>query len=79
MSGEVDWTVNRTQLNMVVWEETGEERRGEERRGIPGLDIWDNLEPDITLERVLSRVREPGCDARAVETVVVVRDSFSKN
>ena len=29
MSGEVDWTVNRTQLNMVVWEETGEERRGE--------------------------------------------------
>lgn len=57
----------------------GGDRRGEERRGIPGLDIWDNLEPDITLERVLSRVREPGCDARAVETVVVVRDSFSKN
>lgn len=35
-------------------------RRGEERRGIPGLDIWDNLDPDITLERVLSPVSQPG-------------------
>ena len=25
-------------------------------RGIPGLDIWDNLDPHITLVRVLSPV-----------------------
>ena len=47
-----------THWNLVV---------SEEGRGIPGLDIWDNLAPHITLESVLSQASHPESGASGGE------------
>ena len=41
-------------------------------RGIPGLDIWDNLDPHITLVRVLSPVSHPETQFRRLGELVLV-------
>ena len=62
----MDTMTGWTHWNLVV---------SEEGRGIPGLDIWDNLAPHITLERVLSPVSQPESHPGRLVEVAEVRDS----